>query len=367
MIKRNKIKLIISSIVILLPMLFGAFGGKMLPEKIATHWGLDGNADGFMSTSVVFFVLPLILLAVHWICMILSAVIDKDVEQNKKVIGITFWIIPVISLMSCGIIFSTALGYTSKISAVVSVILAIAFIVIGNYMPKMTRSRTAGIKIKWTLANDENWNATHRFAGKVYVVMGLLCLLAIPLPTAALPAVMIGLILVCVLLPVIYSYRFYKKQLAEGKATKEEYEKGYREIFKNPKAAVTVTAVLVAVTLIAVAVLMFTGNIETTLGESSLTVKANYWSDITLDYEDIDAVEYREGGVDGERVNGVGSARLLLGIFRNDEFGTYTRYTYTGKKDCVVLTVDGKKIVIGTEDTESTKEIYERISKEISE
>lgn len=367
MIKRNKIKLIISSIVILLPVLLGVIGSNILPDDIVIHWGLDGSPDGWGNPSFIFFVLPPILLAIHWICMILTAVIDKDVEQNKKVVGIIFWIIPVISLMSCGVIFSTALGYTSKISAVVFLILALAFIIIGNYMPKMTRSRTAGIKIKWTLGNDENWQATHRFAGKVYVVMGLLCLLAMPLPTAALPFVMIGLILPCVLLPVIYSYRFYKKQLAEGKATKEDYEKGYRDIFKNSKAAVTVTVVLVAVTLIVVLELMFTGNIETTLGESSLTVKADYWSDITLNYEDIDTVEYREGGVDGDRINGVGSARLLLGIFQNDEFGTYTRYTYTGKKDCVVLTVDGKKIVIGTEDTQSTKEIYERISAEISE
>ena len=367
MIKKNKIKFIISSIVILLPVLFGVIGSKILPEEIAIHWGLDGSADAWGNPSAIFFILPLVLLAIHWICMILTSVIDKNIEQNKKVMGITFWIIPVISLMSCGVMFNIALGYTSNISAVVFAILGLAFIVIGNYIPKTTRNRTMGIKIKWTLANDENWAATHRFAGKVWVVIGFLCLLAIPLPSAALPFVMIGLILPCALLPIIYSYRFYKKQLAEGKATKEEYEKGYRDIFKNPKAAIIATVILVAVTLIVVAVLMFTGDIETELGESSLTVKADYWADITLNYEDIDAVEYREGGVGGERVNGVGSARLLLGIFRNDEFGTYTRYTYTGKKDCAVLTVDGKKIVIGAEDAQTTKQIYERISAEISE
>ena len=158
-------------------------------------------------------------------------------------------------------------------------------------MPKMTRSRTAGIKIKWTLANDENWNATHRFAGKVYVVIGLLCLLAIPLPTAALPAVMIGLILVCVLLPVIYSYRFYKKQLADGKVTKEDYEREYREIFKNPKAAKTVGVVAIAALVIVLAIVMLGGSLEVALGEESIDIDASMWSDASIDYDDIEDVE----------------------------------------------------------------------------
>ena len=47
MIKNNKIKFIISSLIILLPMLIGIFGGKLLPEEIAVHWGLNGEADGY--------------------------------------------------------------------------------------------------------------------------------------------------------------------------------------------------------------------------------------------------------------------------------------------------------------------------------
>ena len=97
MLKRNKGKLIASSIVILLPMLFGFFGGTLLPETFAVHWGFDGQADGFGSSSI-FFILPPILLAIHWLCMIFTAVVDKNVDQNQKILGIMFWIIPTISL-----------------------------------------------------------------------------------------------------------------------------------------------------------------------------------------------------------------------------------------------------------------------------
>ena len=210
MIKNNKIKFIISSLIILLPMLIGFFGGKILPEEIAVHWGMNGDADGFMSSSAVFFVLPAILLAVHWLCVILTAVIDQSAGQNKKMFALVFWIIPIISLACNGMILSVALGNTAKISAVMFAIFGVLFVVMGNYMPKTAQNLTMGIKIKWTLANEENWNATHRCAGKVYVVAGLLSLIAMPIPMKALPFVLIGIILFVVLAPIIYSYCFYK-------------------------------------------------------------------------------------------------------------------------------------------------------------
>ncbi len=366
MIKKNKWVLIASSIVILLPMLLGLFGGNLLPDQIAIHWGFDGRADGFASASTAFLVMPPILLVLHWACIVATLFLDKNTEQNQKVMRIVLWIIPALSLASSGMMLSAALGHTANAFAIVMLLLGVMFLVIGNYMPKMTRSRTAGIKIRWALANDENWRATHRFGGKVYVVMGLLCLCCIPLPMGAFPFACLGIILVCVLLPVIYSYRFYKKQIAERRATEEEYREGYREIVKNPKAAWIVTAILVPILIIFLVVFMFTGKIETTLGDTALTVEASFAQDFSVNYEDIEAVEYREGSVDGQRLMGFGSARLLLGTFQNEEFGTYTRYTYTGDAPCVVLTVKGKTVVISTGDTDTTKEIYDRILAEIA-
>ena len=361
LIKRNKWHLIASSIVILLPMLLAFFGGSILPEELTIHWGIDGTADGFASPTVAFIVLPLILLAVHWLCVLITVLVDKDREQDPKITRVVLWIIPAVSLMSAGTILAVSLGYTANIFAMLMLLLGVMFIVIGNYMPKMKRSRTAGIKIKWTLANDENWHATHRFAGKVYVILGFLCLFCMPLPSKAVPFLCIGIILVGVLLPVIYSYRFYKKQLADGTATKESYNEGYRKIWGNSKAAVIVTAILLPLVAILCAVMLFTGDVEATVGEDALTVKAAYSSDLVIRYEDIDAAEYREGRVDGERVYGVGSPRLLTGTFRNEEFGNYTRYTYTNDTAHLILTVDGKTVVISTGDAAKTQEIYQTI------
>ena len=360
MIKKNKIKLIISSIIILLPTILYFFS-DMLSEQIAIHFGADGSPDVLMNAKLAFLIMPLILLAVHWICMVITFIVDKNNERNRKAMWFVFWIIPVISLMVSGHVFAVALGHEVGIQSVAFLILGVLFVCIGNYLPKTSRNITVGIKLKWTLSNDDNWNATHRFSGKVYVIIGILCLVSIFIPTSiaviALPiCAVIGL-----LLPVIYSYAYYKKQLKEGKATKEEYNTGLNDVVKNKKILGIATAVILVVVLIVVALLMFTGGIETTLGDTSLEVNAGIGGSVTLNYADIEAIEYRETAVPGQRVFGVGSAKILAGEFQNSEFGSYTRLTYSGDIPCIVLKTKDKIYVIGAEDATSTKQIYDSL------
>ena len=125
--------------------------------------------------------------------------------------------------------------------------------------------------------------------------------------------------------------------------------------------------VLVATVLVVATLLTLGGGLEFTLGEDALMIDASMVKDMTIAYDEIDALEYREGGVNGIRVFGYGSARLLMGQFQNEEFDLYTRYTYTGKLPAIVLTVDGKTVVIGAERAEETVVIYERLLAEISE
>lgn len=56
-------------------------------------------------------------------------------------------------------------------------IIGVMFIWLGNYMPKLKQNYTIGIKVPWTLNSEENWNMTHRMAGKVYVVAGVISII----------------------------------------------------------------------------------------------------------------------------------------------------------------------------------------------
>ena len=359
MIKKNKWSLLLSSLVILLPIVFGLIFWKDLPEEMTTHWGASGLVNGWMNKGAAIFVLPLILLAIHWLCFLASTKLPGGNDQNPKLLNIVLWIIPMISLAANGTIYAVAFGREINPVFFVFPLMGILFIAIGNYLPKSKRNIAAGIKVKWALQNEENWYATHRFGGKVYVIGGFFLLVCMFLPTViALWAGGIALVAL-VLIPVIYSYCYYKKQVSAGTYTTEPLPN------HNTKAAKIITLVTVPLVLALAAVLMFTGSVDITYQESSFTVDATYWSELTVDYNAIESIEYREEGVPGTRTNGVGSARLLAGLFRNEEFGSYTRYTHTGKWPCVVLDVGGKILVIGGKDATATKAIYETLKAKI--
>lgn len=359
MIKKNKWNLLFSSIVILLPIVFGLIFWNKLPEELTTHWGVDGQANGWMTKGATILILPLILLAVQWLCFLLSTKLPGGNDQNPKLLGIVLWIIPIISLAANGTIYAVAFGKEINPVFFVFPLIGILFIAIGNYLPKCKRNIAAGIKIKWALQNEENWYATHRFGGKVYVIGGFFLLGCMFLPTAA--ALWAGGIALAalVLIPVIYSYVYYKKQVKAGNYEVEPLP------CLNTKAAKIISLVTVPIVLVLVAVLMFTGNVKVNYTETAFAIEASFWSDLTVEYDALESIEYREEGVPGTRANGIGSARLLVGIFQNEEFGNYTRYTYTGNKPCVVLNVDGKILVINGIDEAVTKTIYETIQEKI--
>ena len=360
MMRNNKWKLIASSIAILAPVIFGLVFWNRLPESMNVHWGMNGEADGSASKAFAVFFIPCMLLAVHWFCIFFTAKDPKNKGQNKKVFSMVLWITPLISAFSSGLIYSMALGVDLRMESLMLVMMGSMFVLIGNYLPKCRQNHTIGIKIKWTLEDEENWNATHRMAGWVWVIGGLLLCFCIFLPTLILPWVLIVLMAVLALIPTLYSYRFYKKQRKAGKtptASTEESEE-YTKKMRVPSIAVLIFVVLM---LIGSAVICFTGNIEMIKGEDALTVKASYYEDLTVRYEDIDALEYRENFEFGSRAYGFGTPRLSMGTFENKELGKYTLYAYTDCKSCVLLKIDEKVLVLGCESAQEGKALYEAL------
>jgi uncharacterized membrane protein len=356
MIKKNKWKLLLSSLIILLPTLLGAIFWNHLPEEMAMHWGIDGKADAWGSPLVLVVFLPLILLALHWLCFWITARDNQANDQSQKVVGMVLWILPFCSLFCTGITCAAAFGRAVDVVAWVFALLGATFLFIGNYMPKCKQNRTIGIKIFWTLANEDNWNKTHRFGGRIAVAVGLLCFPAALLPIEAFPYVLPGMILALVGAPTLYSYLYYKKQLREGTATKIDYK-----MKKADKTHTVLVSILVSVILAGCVVLCFTGDCTLQYGDTAFRVEATYWNGLTVDYDAIESIEYREDGGLGIRANGVQSPRLSLGIFQNDEFGTYTRYTYTDCDAYVVLKVNGKILVLGGKTAEESKAIYDTL------
>lgn len=210
--KQTKLNIILSCILLLSPIIFGMIVWNKLPESMPIHWGVNGEADRWSSKPFAVFVLPLLILAIHGICIFASGKDFRDKKQSPKVMGLVLWICPLLSVMANSLTYAISLGKEINVLFVVSLTMGALFVLIGNYLPKCQQNRTVGIRIIWTLKNEANWNATHRFAGKVWVIGGLLLMASSLLPYSILPWAMIALLVVFISLPVLYSYRFYRKE-----------------------------------------------------------------------------------------------------------------------------------------------------------
>lgn len=216
--KVSKKTLIITSFMILLPIVFGLVMWNQLPDPMPTHFGVDGQADGWSSKGFAVFGLPLFLLGVHLLCIFATKTDPKSKNYSEKLFGLILWLIPVLSVLVNGAVYAYALGYTMNITKYVMMFVAVLFIILGNYLPKCRHNYTLGVKLPWTLADENNWNATHRMAGYLWILGGVVLLVNAFFFNMY---IFLVVILMMVIIPTVYSYMYYRKN---GVAEKKEEE-----------------------------------------------------------------------------------------------------------------------------------------------
>ncbi|MFI3886998.1 SdpI family protein [Streptococcus parauberis] len=204
----NKKRLLITSLVVIFPIVIGLLLWKQLPDQVPTHFDFSGKVNDYSSKSFAVFFLPLFLLAIH---LIVVWMVSRDPKSARlgKMAALVYWIIPVISIIVQSMIFLAAVGPDHSMALNVNVFMGPLFLVLGNYLPKIRQNYTVGIRVPWTLNNENNWNKTHRMAGKVWVIGGLLLFILGLLNIANGFVFGITLTLMFVV-PIIYSYRLYK-------------------------------------------------------------------------------------------------------------------------------------------------------------
>ena len=94
MAKRKFGVLILTSIVILLPMLAGLALWNQLPDTIPFHWNLAGEVDYQAPKTVVIVAFPVLMLVLQWVSQ-LSA------REGKR----TGWVIPVLTLIISSVVY----------------------------------------------------------------------------------------------------------------------------------------------------------------------------------------------------------------------------------------------------------------------
>jgi uncharacterized membrane protein len=188
------------------------YGG--LPDRVATHWGIDGRVDGWSSPMVAAFGLPLFMLGLALAFRWLPA-IDPRRENYEKFRStydtIVLAVIGLVGVIHVAVLGS-ALGWPISVERVVPIAIGVLFVVMGNLLPRARPNWFVGVRTPWTLSSDRVWERTHRVAGLVFVLCGLAIIGAGLLQSRQAVLLVVASGIIGALFTVVYSYILWRRE-----------------------------------------------------------------------------------------------------------------------------------------------------------
>jgi uncharacterized membrane protein len=201
---------------IALPFAYAFYLYPSLPLRIPIHFNIKGEADGWGSPESIFLSPAIMGLTSLFVYFIFANIKKLDPMRyadanadNYAAVGLG--VVLFLSLLSLSILYGTV-NESLRDGRFVFLLIGLFFSAFGLYMPKLKQNYFVGMRLPWTLSDADNWEATHRYAGKFWTIGGLLiALFALLLDGIAQMVVFFSIVFLVVIFPVIFSYRLFKK------------------------------------------------------------------------------------------------------------------------------------------------------------
>ena len=205
---------IIPILLILMSIIASFYFYNNFPEKVPTHWNINGEVDGWSSRGFGAFFLPILLIGMYILFLILPKIDPK--KERYAEFGNIYHLFRVILIVFLAFVyFATSfvsLGYNIPIGTIIPAGVGLLFMFIGIIMPKLKSNWFVGIRTPWTLSSEDVWEKTHKFGGKVFIFSGILLILSGFVPPKFVSSLFIFAILFILIGTIGYSYFIYKNK-----------------------------------------------------------------------------------------------------------------------------------------------------------
>jgi uncharacterized membrane protein len=209
-------------LIIAAPAVYLAMVWNQLPEKVAMHFDLRGNPEEYGNKNELI-ILSIVLIAMNAVIyLILTNVYRIDpkkyaAENKDRLHSIAFAVAVFLSAVLFVVIYSSIKGSIKMSMGLIFSGVGLLFAIIGNYMPNLKPNYFAGLRLPWTLENEDNWRKTHRLAGKLFFAGGLaLAVICLFTPPVASVIIFFVCTTIIIIIPCVYSYKLYKRQKLSG-------------------------------------------------------------------------------------------------------------------------------------------------------
>ena len=194
--------------------LFSAVVYGRLPERIPTHWDMDGRIDRWDNRWVGAFIIPVLMLLLWGVARKPPNIRDRGESLShfaKSYELMTTSMLAFLALVHVAMV-GGALGWDVSVPRVLPLGIGALLVIMGNVLPRVRRNWIIGIRTPWTLASDRVWERTHRIGGAVLTISGVVIALAFFLDGIRAFGLMIGVVLAAGIGTIGYSYLVWREE-----------------------------------------------------------------------------------------------------------------------------------------------------------
>jgi len=187
-----------------------------LPERIPVHFDINGTPDKYGPKDQIFLWPALCTVLSVLIYLLLTNIYKIDPKRRVHQQAGIFLKIAMVVVVFITCITIIILSWTVKQHTVglnlILVMMGLLLAYMGNILHSIKPNYFAGFRLPWTLESEENWKVTHLLASKIWFAGGILiAILALFIKPLTMFFIMLGIVMVMVIIPTVYSYRMFAR------------------------------------------------------------------------------------------------------------------------------------------------------------
>lgn len=184
----------------------------LLPDKIASHWNVDGEVDGYMPKFIGVFLAPIIMLVLYAFYIFIPRMdpLSRNIDEFRGTFNL-FWV-ALFTFFFYVFAITTAwnVGMRFDFAYALAPAMGLLFYFIGSLLRASKRNFFVGIRTPWTLSSDMVWVKTHRVGGRLFEFTGILTIVAAFFGGKSAMITMFSCLVVSTVTSIVYSYVLYK-------------------------------------------------------------------------------------------------------------------------------------------------------------
>jgi len=193
-----------------------------LPEKMASHWGISGEIDGYTDRFSGLFLIPILSLIFFAFLSVLPKFdpLKKNyVSFQKEYDGMITVFVGFMGYLYLLTIL-TSMGFVFDFINMFSIAFAGLFYYMAILLSKAKQNWFVGIKTPWTLNSKLVWDKTHAICSKLFKAVAIVSLLGVFFKQMLFVSVM--LLLAVAAFSFVYSYVEFNKEKSQALRKKKK-------------------------------------------------------------------------------------------------------------------------------------------------